>query len=133
MSGEHPNAALMRRLWEAGAIGDADTICDIYAPDVVLRAHGASGPLVGEYKGIAEVLDYLARTGEIVEDFRAELLAIYPSDSGAVIRYRSVAEGGGKHLDMEYLYEVAIARGRIVRATLVPIDQRRNDEFWRSQ
>ena len=133
MSGEHPNVSLVRRLWEAGACGDADTICEIYSPDVVLRAHGAPAPVVGEFKGIAEVLDFLARLGELVDDSRAELLEIYASDTGAVARYRSVATRGGKHLDLQYLYALTIERGRVVRATLVPMDQRRHEEFWRSQ
>ena len=134
MSAEHPHLSLVRRLWEAGARGDADEVSAIYAPDAVLRAHGApGGPLVGEFKGTAEILDFLARAGEIVDDSRAELLEMYASDTGAVIRYRSVASRGGKHLDMQYLYVLAIEHGRIVRATLVPTDQRRNDEFWRSQ
>jgi len=124
----------VRRLWEAGAVGDADAVCDCYAPDAVLRAYGVPGnPLAGEFKGIAEIIDYLARAGEIVDDSSSELLECYASDAGAVIRYRTVATRGGKHLDMQYLYVLDIERGRIARATLIPTDQRRNDEFWRSQ
>jgi hypothetical protein len=33
---------------------------------------------------------------------------------------------------MQYLYVLSIERGWIIAASLVPIDQRRNDEFWRS-
>jgi ketosteroid isomerase-like protein len=68
----------VRRLWDAGSRGDADAFYDLYAPNSVLRAHGA------------------------------------------------------KHLDMQYFYLLSIERGRIMAATLVPTDQRRNDEFWRS-
>ena len=132
MREEHPHLSLVRRLWDAGARGDADAICEIHAPDAVLRAHGVSGPLAGEFKGIAEILDFLARAGELVDDSRSEIIDIYTSDAGAVIRYRTVATRGGEHLDMQYLYVLAIEQGRIVAATIVPADQRRNDEFWRS-
>ena len=134
MRDEHPNLSLMRRLWDASARGDADALSAGYAPDAVLRAYG--GPLstvAGEFKGIEEIFDYLARAGETVDDLRSEMLEIYTSDGGAVIRYRTVATRGEKHLDMQYLYIAAIEPGRIVRATLVPMDQRRNDEFWRTQ
>ena len=134
MREEHPNLSIVRRLWDAGARGDAEAICDLYAPDAVMRAHGAPGSaLAGEFKGIAEILDRLARAGENVDDSSSELLESYASDTGAVIRYRTLATRGGKHLDMQYLLLLAIEQQRIVRSELVPIDQRRNDEFWRSQ
>jgi ketosteroid isomerase-like protein len=134
MPHEHPNRALMRRVWEASARGDADAVSAGYAPDAVLRAHG--GPMnqrAGEYKGIDEILGYLASSGETVDDLRSEVLEIYTSGHGAVVRYRVVATRGGMHLDMQYLYIAVIEAERIVRATLVPMDQRRNDEFWRTQ
>jgi ketosteroid isomerase-like protein len=134
MHEEHPNLSLVRRLWDAGASGDADAICDLYAPDAVMLAHGAPGSgLTGEFKGIAEILDGLARAGENVDDSSSELLETYASDSGAVIRCRTLATRGGKHLDMQYVLLLAIEQQRIVRSELIPIDQQRNDEFWRSQ
>ena len=132
MSEEHPHLALVRRMWDAGARGDADVICDLFAPDAVLRSHGAPGPLVGEFKGIAEILDFLARAGELVDDSRSEIIDVYTSGAGAVIRYRTVATRGANHLDMQFLYVLSIVQGRIIDATIVPTDQRRNDQFWRS-
>ncbi len=133
MREEHPHVSLVRRLWDAGARGDADALSECYAPDAVLRAHGVAGPLAGEFKGTAEILDYLARAGEIVDDSLSDIIAIYVSEGGAVIRYRTVATRGAHHLDMQFLYVLAIEQGRITSATLVPTDQRRNDEFWRAQ
>lgn len=132
MSAEHPHLSLVRRLWDAGARGDAEAFYDLYAPDALLRAHGASGPMAGEFKGITEILDYLARAGELVDDLRSEILDIYTSEEGAVIRYRTLATRGDRHLDLQYLYVLSIQRGRIVAASLIPADQRCNDEFWRS-
>ena len=132
MSEEHPHLSLVRRLWDAVARGDADVICDLFAADGVLRSHGAPGPFVGEFKGIAEILDFLARAGELVDDSRSEILDTYASDAGAVIRYRTVATRGASHLDMQFLQVLSIAQGRIIDVTIVPTDQRRNDEFWRS-
>ena len=134
MRDEHPNLSLMRRLWEASARGDAEALSVGYAPDAVLRAYGGPvSPRTGEYKGIDEILDYLASAGETVDDLSSEMLEMYTSDGGVVVRYRTLATRGDQHLDMQYLYIAAIEAGRIVRATLVPMDQRRNDEFWRTQ
>lgn len=132
MREEHPHLSLVRRLWDAGARGDANGICELFAPDAVMRAYGAPGPLTGEFKGIAEIIDYLARAGEIVDESCSEVIEVYTSDTGAVIRYRTVATRGAKQLDLQYLYILAIEQGRIVGATIVPTDQRRNEEFWRS-
>jgi ketosteroid isomerase-like protein len=120
----------MRRLWNAAARGDAEGVREAYGPGAVLRAHG-SNPLAGEFKGGHAILDYLARMGELVDDLHLELLDVYSSDEGAVIRYRTVADRGPKHLDMEYLYVGRIAHGRVVEVDLVAADQRRSDDFWR--
>jgi ketosteroid isomerase-like protein len=130
MADEHPHVALVRRLWDAVARGDADALTELYAPDAVLRAYGRN-PIAGEFKGIAAILDYFARAGENVEDLRSEILAVYTSDAGAVIRYRTVATRGPKHLDLQSLYVLAIENGRVVEASLAPMDQHQNDAFWR--
>jgi ketosteroid isomerase-like protein len=127
----HPHLEIMHRLWDAGARGDADALAELYAPDAVLRAHGHQSALAGEFKGIFEILDFLARAGEIVEELRSELIEIYTSESGAVMRYRTVATRGPRHLDLQYFFVFEIQAGRIVEATLIPADQRQSDAFWR--
>ena len=124
---------IARKVWEAVANGDADRIAECYAPDAVIRGYGNEGPLVGEFKGIAEILDRLARVGEGVDDLRSEVLEIYGGETGAVIRYRSNATRGGKQIDMPYVYVLTIEQDRITHAMLIPSDQRRHDEFWRAQ
>lgn len=133
MSDGDRHLELVKRLWNAGARGDADDLYAIYAPDAVLRSHGHQNPLAGEFKGVAEIIDFFARAGEIVEDLRSELLEFYTSARGAVMRYRTVATRGPKQLDIQYLFVFAIEDGRVVEATLVPTDQRAHDAFWRME
>lgn len=133
MNAEHPNVEIARRVWEAVASGDAERIAEFYAPDAVVRGYGSEGPLIGEFKGVGEIIERLARLGEGVDDLRSEVLEIYPGATGAVIRYRSHATRGGKHIDMQYFYVLTIEDGRITRASQIPTDQRRHDEFWRAQ
>jgi hypothetical protein len=127
---DHPHAALMRRLWNAAARGDAEGVCDAYGPGAVLRAHGDNA-LAGEYKGGRAIIDYLARSAELVDDLRSELIEVYASDRGAVIHYRTIADRGPRHLDMEYLFIGRVANGRIVEVDLLPTDLPRHDAFWR--
>jgi hypothetical protein len=126
---EHPHAMVVRRLWEAAARGDPAGVAAAYDPAAVLRAAG-HGRMMGEFKGADAILDYLGRLGEEVDELRSELVDVYTSDAGAVIRYRTVADRGARHLDMEFLYVARIERGRILEADLIPVDQERYDAFW---
>jgi len=127
---QHPNVQIARRLWNAAADGDANTIAALYAPDVVVRTHGR-GPLAGEVKGVRAALENAARAGELVDDLTSELIDIYASDCGAVLHYRITADRGPKRLDGEAFFVMRIENGRIVEADAVPQDQARDDAFWR--
>lgn len=129
MNRQQDHAALARRLWEAGARGDPEPFYALYAPGAVLRVHG-HGIVSGEHKGVDAILDFLARCGESVDELCSDLLEVYASDGGAVMRYRTLGERGGRHLDLEYLYVLRIQDQRIVEADLVPTDRQRSDEFW---
>jgi ketosteroid isomerase-like protein len=129
MNCAHPNAELARRLWEAGADGDREPFFRIYAPDAVLHARG-HGPMAGDFRGVPAILDYLALYGELVDDSRSELLDILASEDGAVIRYRTRADRGSDHLEMDYWFDLQIVEGRVVEAALLPSDQQGHDDFW---
>jgi ketosteroid isomerase-like protein len=129
MTFEHPHARVIRGLWEAAASGDANAVCELYGPGAVMRAHGRS-PVSGEFKGPAVIVDYFGRLGELVDDLRSELLDIYTSDEGAIMRYRTVAQRGARHFDMEFLFVARIQDGRVLEADLIPSDQQRYDAFW---
>jgi ketosteroid isomerase-like protein len=121
--------ALVRRLWQAVARGDAATVADVYAPDAVLRRVGCN-PLAGEYKGHAAILAAMAEIGETVDDLQSELLEVLVGDSSAVLRYRMRALCGRHELDGECFLHLRVEGGRIVQAIEVPLDPERNDTFW---
>jgi len=131
MGGEHPNAGLARRVWQAISEGDVELLAgELLAPDVVWRAHG-DNPLAVEVKGPDQVLERLARLGENVDEIHMSLLQVYANDDGAVLWSRTHAERGPKVLDGDVLVHMRIADGRVARVSAVPVDQRRSDEFWR--
>jgi uncharacterized protein len=128
----HPNALLARRLWEAFCDGDASALEALLTPDVVWRYAGRN-PFSGETKGVDASLERIARGAESVEEMRSELIDVFANDRGAVLWMRTHAERGPVVLDVDYLLLLRVADGRIYEVSSVPVDQRRNDEFWRLQ
>lgn len=132
MAASHPNALFARRLWDAFCDGDVSLLEELLAPDVVWHTHGRN-PYSGEVKGVDASLEMIARSAEGVDVFRSELVDVLAGDTGAVIWARSHAERGPVTLDVDYLLLLRIAGGRAYEVSTVPVDQRRNDEFWRLQ
>ena len=127
---DHPHVALARTLWTAVADGDAESVRLLLARDVVWRSIG-SHPRAGEYRGHDGVLDYLASAGETVDGLESSLHGIYLGDDGAIIWYHVDARRGRKRLSMDFVLRLRIRESRVTEALVVPVDQRRNDAFWR--
>jgi ketosteroid isomerase-like protein len=126
---EHPNRVVARRLWAAIAAADFEELREIIAPKSVWRMYGES-PLAGTYEGVEAILGFLASVGERADELRSDLLDIFVSDRGAVLRYSIHALRGDRVLDIEHLFLARIDDGRVVEAVFAPIDQHRYDRFW---
>jgi ketosteroid isomerase-like protein len=124
-----PHVELARLVWDATARGDVDTLLQAYAPDVVLRVRGRN-PRSGEFKGSTALLEQFAHSAELVDDLRSDLLEIYSSRDGALIRYRFQATRGEHHLDTESHLSFRVAGDLIYEVEIVPADQERTDAFW---
>lgn len=120
---------LAHRVWDATARGDVDTLLQIYAPDVVMWVRGRN-PLCGEYKGTTAVLGQFARSAELVDELCLDLLEVYSSEDGALLRYRVEASRGELRLDAEFHLSFRVAAGRIYEVEIVATDQERADAFW---
>ena len=129
MKHDHPHFTLARTLWSAIADGDAEALELLLSEDVTWRAVGDNS-LSGTYHGPDEVLDYLARIGDVTDEFSSRLESIYTSDEGAVVIYHVSATRGGKLLETDFLTRLKVKDGVVVEALMVPVDSRENDEFW---
>jgi ketosteroid isomerase-like protein len=125
----HRNEDVTRRLWTAVADGDSEALEDVLAPGVIWRSVG-SNPLSGEYFGPSAVMEYMAKVGELANEFTSTLEEIYTNSNGAVALHRVQAKRGLRTLDMEYVIRLRIVDGQVVSALSVPVDQTANDEFW---
>ena len=83
---DHPNTEFATTLWDAVALGDADSVRGLLADDVVWQA-GGHHALSGMFEGPDAVLDYLARVGESTDELSTELIDIFANDRGAVVVY----------------------------------------------
>jgi uncharacterized protein len=125
---EHPNAALVRRLF--GAFGkDPLVVAAALARDVVWRVPGNT-VMSGEYRGRREVVEFLRRTGlETDGTYRSRLHTVFADDDWAVALYRAMGSRNGLDLDIEQALVIRIADGALQDVTAVPLDSA-FERFW---
>ncbi len=123
------HAEIARHLWNATADGDGATLLEFFAPDVEWHSHGHN-PVAKHIYGPAALLDYFALSADLVDDMTSDVLEVYSSERGAVIRYRVRASRGPKCLDGEVLLSLTIDNGLVTRADVVPVEQEIHDAFW---
>lgn len=130
VSGEHPNAALMRRLFDAFGRRDGAAVVAMFDHDVVWRVGGAT-PMSGEYRGWREVVTFLRRTTRETDGtYTSSLVWAAGGDEQAAAVYRAHGTRNGVDLDIEQLLLCEIRGGRIASATAIPFEAERFARFW---
>ena len=125
---EHPNAALVRRLFAAFG-HDAMAISAALARDVVWRVPGNT-VMSGEYNGRREVVRFLSRTGvETGGTYRSRLHTVFADDDWAVAIYRATGSRKGIDLDVDQALVIRIEDGLVRAVTAVPLDSA-FERFW---
>ena len=125
---EHPNAALVRRLF-ASFGKDPMAIAAALSRDIVWRVPGET-VMSGEYHGRRDVVAFLRRTGlETGGTYRSELHTVFADDDWAVAIYRAMGTRNGFELDIEQALVIRIADGVLQDVTAVPLDPA-FERFW---
>ena len=128
MTGEHPNAALTRRIF-ASFGSDAKAISAGLSRDIVWRVPGNT-VMSGEYRGRREVIEFLRRTGlETGGTYRSRLHTVFADDEWAVAIYRASGSRNGIELDVEQALVIRIRDGLWQDVTAVPLDSA-FETFW---
>ncbi|HKT43221.1 MAG TPA: nuclear transport factor 2 family protein [Gaiellaceae bacterium] len=128
MNDDHPNAALIRRLFEAFG-RDPKVIAAALSRDVIWRVPGNT-VMSGEYRGPREVVEFLRRTGtETGGTYRSRLHTVLANDEWAIAVYRAMGTRNGIDLDVDQALVMRVADGRIRDVTAVPLDSA-FDAFW---
>ena len=130
MAEEHPNAALMRRLFEAFGRRDGAALAGMFGHEVIWRV-GGDTPMSGEYHGWRDVVLFLrGTTRETDGTYRTSLLWALGNDGHAAAVYRARGTREGRELDIEQLLLCDIEDDRIVTATAIPFEAGEFMRFW---
>jgi len=125
---EHPNAALVRRLFAAFG-HDPMAVAAALARDVVWRVPGHT-VMSGEYRGRRDVVEFLRRTGvETGGTYRSSLHTVFADDDWAVAIYRATGSRNGIDLDVDQALVIRVADGVLQDVTAVPLDSA-FERFW---
>ncbi len=128
MNDEHPNAALVRRVFAAFG-RDAKAISAALARDVVWRVPGHT-VMSGEYHGRRAVVDFLRRTSvETGGTYRSRLHTVFADDDWAVAIYRASGRRNGIDLDVEQARVIRLRDGLWQDVTADPLDSA-FEQFW---
>lgn len=128
--GAQDNAALIRRGYEAYAVGDMDAIREIFAPDIAWHIGGRS-PVSGEYKGVDQVFGFF---GQLVErsggTFAIDVHDLLASDDHVVVLTHETGSRSGRTLSIRGSHVWHLAGGKATEFWALPDDQYAEDEFW---
>jgi uncharacterized protein len=128
VSEEHPNAAVVRRVFAAFG-KDAMAVSAAFARDIVWRVPGHT-VMSGEYRGRREVVEFLRRTGlETGGTYRSRLHTVFADDDWAVALYRATGKRNGIDLDVDQALVSRIGHGLWQDVTAVPLDSA-FERFW---
>ncbi|HET9199670.1 MAG TPA: nuclear transport factor 2 family protein [Dehalococcoidia bacterium] len=127
---DHPNAALLRSLYEAFGRADMATIDAGFADDVTFHLPG-KGPLSGAHEGKQKVFELL---GRLVEGsggtFRLEVHDVLGNDEHAVGLTTNSASREGKSVSYQATLVAHLRDGKVAEVWEMFDDPNKVDEFW---
>jgi len=127
---EHPNAKVVRRLYDAFARGDMETTKSCFVHDAVWHLLGRS-PIAGDHHGVDAIIRFFGKLKELSGGtFRAELTDVVANDRHAVALQRATGTRGMKRLDVTACQVMRIQDGRILEVRGYYSDQYALDDFW---
>ena len=127
---EHPNAALVRSVYDAFNTGDLDVLTGLLSPDVSFLQPGRS-TVSGLFKGRDAVFGWFgelaAATGGT---FRAEPLELYPNETQVVAVNRATGTRGDATLSADAALVFEVSDGVVTAVTIHQQHQEEWDEFF---
>lgn len=130
VTGEHPNATVLRDFFDAFAAADTGRLAGLTTDGFVWHFPGAS-PISGDWHGIDGLLGGIRATAMALGrgNNGFELLHVFADDSTAVTIHRDFYTADDNHLDLRYLLFVAMQDGKMAEVWEVPFDQAENDRY----
>jgi ketosteroid isomerase-like protein len=127
---EHPNAALVRRGYEAFNRGDLEILTSLFSPDITLLQPGRSS-LSGLYDGRDAVFGFFGGMAAATDGtFRAELRELYANDTQVVAVHRGTGKRGDATLAADAALVFELSDGVVTAITVHQKRQEEWDEFF---
>ena len=127
---EHPNATLVRKLYDALADGDITTFLDLIDDDAVFHVGGDS-IVAGEHSGKDAIVELGLRVvEETAGTYRMDLRSVLANDSYAVTLHHWTAERRGQRIEMDNFNVYRFDNGVVVERWEFIEDRARHDAFW---
>ena len=128
---EHPNAGLIRKLYDARARDDVDTVRSILAQDIVWHDPGNRPPFTGDLRGVDAVLRMMDKGKELtVQTFRLWLHDVVANDEHAVAMVNWSAQREGKTIRGREVGVYHVRDGKVTEVWFHPEDLKAVEEFW---
>ena len=124
-----PDEDLVQAASAAFARGDLDVLRDQFlAADIIWHIAG-TGPLAGDYYGVAQVMELLARISELSGDtVRTEVRDV--SDDRMVVFTTIRAGRAGKQLQLNLVHVIHAENGKATEVWTQSSDPAAAAEFW---
>jgi uncharacterized protein len=127
---EHPNLALVRRIFAAFGGADPRALVQGISEDAVWRVIGGA-PVSRVYRGRAEIFELFRLTRRLTDGtYRSELIWALADDAHAVAVYRATGTRLGRSLDIDQVLTITLREGRWVEILALPTDVRAFEAFW---
>ena len=124
------NEAVVRRIFDAFARGDAFALRGLFAPQAVWTVPG-DGAMAGVYRGPEEIFPFLARLPKETDGtYRSQLVDVLASDERAAALYRASGARRGRTLDLDQVLLFRVEEGAVREVLALPSDPAAFEEFW---
>lgn len=128
---EHPDAALVRRGYEAFTKGDMEKLATMMTADVIHHVPG-SNPLSGHHKGREAVFDFYRRLGEETNGtFQVDLHTVLADGRGHVMSFHTArGDRGDRGIEIQEGLFFTVVGGKISDIDQCTQDIDEEDAFW---
>jgi ketosteroid isomerase-like protein len=128
---EHPNATLVRGLFQAFRDADVARIQSALAASAVWHFPGRRGQLAGTHRGREAIFAFLVNVQALTgQTFHLDLLDVLANDHHAVALFTGHATRNGKTLENPTCLRMRIDNSQIVEVWEFVWDLYQVDDFW---
>jgi uncharacterized protein len=127
----HPNEDLVRAASAAFGRGDLGALQDQFFAENIVWHIAGTGPLAGDYEGVAQVMGVLGKISELSgRTVRPELHDVLVSNDHTVALTTIRADRAGKQLQLNLVHVIHAENGKATEVWTHSSDPAGAAEFW---